>query len=205
MGKMGGGYAEVRVEGDRRGLLPRASRPFSLLILPFLVCSVPGPQTLAAQDSGPSPSRVLAAVGVAGSLDSLHGFAGGQVALGGQRFGVIGHGAYGSGNQFTSILIGVGPSARLALPASRTGVPLELKVFGGWGRYKESLAETSALSGAGESRDAWGPQAGVTLLTPLGPVRAGLGVMVWGGRFQAESMVKGVPARGSRFSLLVGR
>jgi hypothetical protein len=190
-------------EGPEHRGWPRRGLLFLLLsaCLFFPIATRP----LGAQDLEPSPSRMLAALGFSGSPASVHGFAGGQFALGGQRFGVVGHGAYGFGNQFTSLLMGVGPSARLAFPASRTRVPLELRVFGGWGRYKESLAETSPLSGAGESRDAWGPQAGVTLLTPLGPVRAGVGVMVWGGRFQAESMVKGVPARGSRFVLLLRR
>lgn len=194
----------------RRGASRRGAKstvrvlpPF--LLLSLLVLSPPGAQSLAAQDPEPSPSRMLLAVGLAGSPGSAHRFAGGQFALGGERFGILAHGAYGSGNQFTSFLLGAGPSARLALLPSKTGIPVELRVFGGWGRYGESLAEESHRSGAGESRGAWGPQGGATLLVPMGPLRAGLGVMAWGGRFQAEPMLKGVPARGSRLVLLLGR
>jgi hypothetical protein len=176
-----------------------------LLFLPLFLFSPPAIPPLGGQDAEPPPSRFLLSVGLAGGPGSAHGFAGGQLALGGQRFGVVGHGAYGSGNQFTSLLVGVGPAARLAFPAARTGIPLEVRVFGGWGRYGESLAVTSPLSGAGESRGAWGPQAGATLLTPMGPVRVGGGAVAWGGRYRSEALEKGVPARGWRFVLLLGR
>ena len=181
-----------------------------LLLLSAFLWAPTAAQPLAAQDGGDSspsssPSRFLLSVGLAGGPGSAHGFAGGQLALGGQRFGVVGHGAYGSGNQFTSLLVGVGPAARLAFPAARTGIPLEVRVFGGWGRYGESLAATSPLSGVGESRGAWGPQAGATLLTPMGPVRVGGGAVAWGGRYRSEALEKGVPARGWRFVLLLGR
>jgi hypothetical protein len=176
-----------------------------LLLLSVCLFSPFATPPLGGQDTEPPPSRFLLSVGFAGAPGSAHGFAGGHLALGGERFGVLGHGAYGSGNQFTSLLMGVGPSARLALPASRTVIPLEVRVFGGWGRYGESLAAASPLSGAGESRGAWGPQAGATLLTPVGPLRVGGGAVAWGGRYRSEALEKGVPARGWRFVLLLGR
>ncbi len=153
----------------------------------------------------PGASRSLLVAGLSGRPGSAHGFAGGQLALGSERFGIVGHGTYGAGNQFSSLLLGMGPSARFAFPASRTRIPLELRFFGGWGVYREALDEASPLSGAGETRKAWGPQGGATLLTPVGPVWVGVGLVAWGGRYDAEPMDRGVPARGARFGLLLGR
>ena len=201
-----------------------------LLLLLLLLAPVPFPdtQSLAAQEATeavrgsladevstpslsrtaedpPGPSRLLLVAGVSGRPGSAHGFAGGQLALGGERFGIMGHGTYGAGNQFSSLLLGMGPSARFAFSSSRTRIPLELRLFGGLGLYREALDEASPLSGAGQTRKAWGPQGGATLLTPVGPVRVGVGMVAWGGRYDAEPMDRGVPARGARFGLVLGR
>jgi hypothetical protein len=196
-----------------KGAAPPVSFPYLLvlslalfpLVRPLAAQDSPGVGQLPEAHRAASPSRSLLVAGVSGSPGSAHGFAGGQVALGGQRFGILGHAAYGAGNQFSSFLLGAGPSARLALSPSRARIPLEVRVFGGWGRYGEHLDDTSPRAGAGEARSAWGPQGGATLLTPVGPLTVGVGVMAWGGRYQAESMEKGVPAGGSRFVLVVGR
>ncbi len=184
---------------------PLAAQEATEAVRGSLADEVSTPSLSRTSEDPPGPSRSLLVAGVSGRPGSAHGFAGGQLALGGERFGIMGHGTYGAGNQFSSLLLGVGPTARFAFPSCRARIPLELRLFGGWGLYREALDEASPLSGAGENRYAWGPQAGATLVTPLGPLLAGVGMVAWGGRYDAEPMDRGVPARGARFGLVLGR
>lgn len=172
-----------------------------LTALPGVAVAQNAPDADAAvRASDRAPLGALLAVGLSGGADGAHVFAGGHLAPGGDRYGAVLRGFYGRGNDYSSVLVGGGPSVRFPVRGE-----VEALVFVGWGLYRESLAEGAPRSGAGETRSSHGPQGGVTFLVPTGPVRLGLGLTAWGGSHRSGAMEADIPARGVRFFVGVTR
>jgi hypothetical protein len=154
----------------------------------------PEPVPAAAQDPGVPLRYRLMALGGASGLggDGLHAYGGLEVGVLYRRVGLMALGQYGSGNEFTSLLLAGGPAVEI--------VDLDfasLMAYGGVGRYSEEVDQ-------GFSRDTGVVYAGLAIRVPVGRFAIGATASFWRGELDGDEILFATPIRAHRFSFGVG-
>jgi hypothetical protein len=157
-------------------------------------------QDLRTQDSEPAVQASLL-VGSRGLGSRAHPFVGLEGSVHRDRFGVAATGQLGSGNDYRSTLLGLGPSVRLVTAAST-----RLSVWAGVSRYREELDGDLLPPGSGTAdRSVTGGLLGVTLRRPLPWGSISLHATWLAGRLDDEDLVVPHRVQGLRLAVGLGR
>jgi len=151
-------------------------------------------------DSEPAVQASLL-VGSRGLGSGAHPFVGLEGSVHRDRFGVAATGQLGSGNDYRSTLLGVGPSVRIATAAST-----RLSVWAGVSRYREELDGDLLPPGSDTAdRSVTGGLLGVTLRRPLPWGSVSLHAAWLTGRLDGEDLVAPHRVQGLRLAVGIGR
>jgi hypothetical protein len=164
--------------------------------VPLFGYSDVAPQTEpeAAQAPGVPLRYRLMALGGASGLggDGLHAYGGLEGGVLYRRVGLMALGQYGTGNDFTSLLLAGGPAVEV--------VDLDfasLLAYGGVGLYSEELDQ-------GFSRDTGVLYVGLAVRVPVGRFALGATASFWRGELDGDGILFATPVRAHRFSIGVG-
>ncbi len=155
-----------------------------------------------APEMGPEPAvQGSLLVGSRGLGSRAHPFVGLEGSVHRDRFGVAATGHLGSGNDYRSTLLGLGPSVRLVTAAST-----RLSVWAGVSRYREELDGDLLPPGSGTAdRSVTGGILGVTLRRPLPWGSVSLHATWLTGRLDDEDLVVPHRVQGLRLAVGLGR
>jgi hypothetical protein len=154
----------------------------------------PETETEAAQDPGMPLRYRLMALGGASGLggDGLHAYGGLEGGVLYRRVGLMALGQYGTGNDFSSLILAGGPAVEIVDLGFAS-----LMAYGGVGRYSEELDQ-------GFSRDTGVFYAGLAVRVPVGPFALGATASFWRGELDGDEIFFATPIRAHRFSFGVG-
>jgi hypothetical protein len=143
----------------------------------------------------PAPIRYrLMALGGASGLggDGVHAYGGLEGGVLYRRVGVLALGQYGTGNDFTSLLLAGGPAVEVVDLGFAS-----LMAYGGYGFYQEELDQ-------GFSRNTGVLYAGLAVRVPVGRFALGATASLWRGELDGDEILFATPVRAHRFSFGVG-
>lgn len=184
-----------RTPEPRSAALP----PPAALLLAFTLALAPAlPAAAQAVPEADAPGRSIqgrlmvlgGATGLGG--DGLHPYAGVEAGLLYGRFGVMGLGQYGDGNDFTSLLLAGGPAVRVADLGFAS-----FTVYGGMGSYREEKIQSF-------ERDMTILFGGLSVRIPMGRVSLGLNASYFQGDLEGDDVPVPTTLRGHRFSIGLG-
>lgn len=137
--------------------------------------------------------RLMALGGVSGlGSDGLHPYGGLEAGFLYRRVGILALGQYGSGNDFTSILVAGGPAVEVLDLGFAS-----LTVYGGVGRYGEELA-------SGFDRSLGIVYGALSVRVPIGRIDLGATASLWQGKLDDDAFEAPSTVRAHRFSFGVG-
>ncbi len=151
-----------------------------------------GPVHLEAQPLSPGARAAVLAGALTG--DEMHLFYGGEAGVTYWRAGLFATGFLGSGNDFDSLLIGIGPAFRI-VDRGRS----DLYVTAGAGSYRETLE-------SGPKRSTTVFTGGLSGRIPAGPVRVAVSLLGWTGSFGGggEEIGSAISVSGIRLAIGLG-
>jgi hypothetical protein len=137
--------------------------------------------------------RLMALGGMSGlGGDGIHAYGGLEGGVLYRRVGVLALGQYGTGNDFSSLLLAGGPAVEVVDRGFAS-----LLAYGGLGFYSEALDQ-------GFSRSTGALYAGLAVRVPVGRFALGATFSYWRGELDGDDIFFPTPVRAHRFSIGVG-